>query len=178
MTDVCPRDNFRSNSHDIGKFESVLDDKDLSNEIERAVYNWAITYCEENNITRRWDNSIFRKVYINKCVSLITNLNTNSYINNDYLREQVKLGKILPKDLVELEATKIFPKNWEYLIEKRNKNITSSIEAPEATTDQFKCPKCKARQCTYYQLQIRSSDEPMTTFVSCVKCKKKWVIGG
>ena len=120
----------------------------------------------------------FRKVYINKCVSLITNLNTNSYINNDYLREKVELGKILPKDLVELEATKIFPKNWEYLIEKRNKNITSSIEAPEATTDQFKCPKCKARQCTYYQLQIRSSDEPMTTFVSCVKCKKKWVIGG
>ena len=116
MTDICPRDNFRSNPNEIGKFESVLNDKDLSNEIERAVYNWAITYCEENNITRRWDNIIFRKVYINKCVSLISNLDKNGYIGNDYLREKVDSGDIQPKDLVELEATKIYPKNWEYLI--------------------------------------------------------------
>ena len=25
-------------------------------------------------------------------------------------------------------------------------------------------------QCTYYQLQTRSADEPMTTFVTCIKC--------
>ena len=36
-------------------------DKELSNDIERAVYNWAISYAEENNITRRWDNKVFRR---------------------------------------------------------------------------------------------------------------------
>ena len=36
----------------------------------------------------------------------------------------------------------------------------------QASTDAFKCGKCKQRKCTYYQLQTRSADEPMTsTFV-------------
>ena len=34
-----------------------------------------------------------------------------------------------------------------------------------ATTDQFQCSRCKQRKCTYYQMQTRSADEPMTTFV-------------
>ena len=36
-----------------------------------------------------------------------------------------------------------------------------------ATTDQFQCGKCRKRQCSYYQMQTRSADEPMTTFVIC-----------
>ena len=178
MLDTIPRDNFRSTQSEIGKFEKILDDKELANDIERCVYNWTISYSEENNITRRWDNSIFRKVYLNKCVSLCNNLDETSYVNNLNLLGKVKSGEISAKDLVELGPTKIFPENWKYLIEKKNNALKSTMEAPEATTDQFKCPRCKARECTYYQLQIRSSDEPMTTFLSCVKCKKKWVIGG
>jgi transcription elongation factor S-II len=44
----------------------------------------------------------------------------------------------------------------------------------EASTDAFKCGKCKQRKCTYYQLQTRSADEPMTTFVTCVNCDNRW----
>lgn len=36
-----------------------------------------------------------------------------------------------------------------------------------ATTDQFQCGKCKERKTSYYQMQTRSADEPMTTFVIC-----------
>eukprot|EP00923_Selenidium_pygospionis_P033672 GHVN01059069.1.p1 GENE.GHVN01059069.1~~GHVN01059069.1.p1 ORF type:complete len:227 (+),score=43.13 GHVN01059069.1:3-683(+) len=43
-----------------------------------------------------------------------------------------------------------------------------------AETDQFKCGKCGKRKATYYQLQIRSADEPMTTFVTCIVCGNKW----
>lgn len=178
MADICPRDNFKSSTNEKGQFEKILDDKELANEIERYVFNWTISYCEENNITRRWDNNLFKKIYLNKCVSLCNNLDINSFVGNKGLIQRVKDGEFSPKDLVELGPTKLFPENWEYLIEKKNNTLKSSMEAPEATTDQFKCPRCKARECTYYQLQIRSSDEPMTTFLSCVKCKKKWVIGG
>ena len=46
--------------------------------------------------------------------------------------------------------------------------------APEqVTTDEFKCGKCGKRKCTYYQKQTRSSDEPMTTFITCVNCGHK-----
>ena len=44
----------------------------------------------------------------------------------------------------------------------------------EASTDDFKCWKCKSKKCTYYQLQTRSADEPMTTFVNCLDCGNRW----
>ena len=28
--------------------------------------------------------------------------------------------------------------------------------------------------CSHYQLQTRSADEPMTTFVSCQECGHRW----
>ncbi|CAM8955416.1 unnamed protein product [Rhodiola kirilowii] len=46
--------------------------------------------------------------------------------------------------------------------------------APKSTTDQFKCAKCGQRTTTYYQMQTRSADEPMTTFVTCVNCNNHW----
>jgi DNA-directed RNA polymerase subunit M/transcription elongation factor TFIIS len=32
----------------------------------------------------------------------------------------------------------------------------------QAETDQFRCGKCGKRKATYYQMQTRSADEPMT----------------
>jgi len=43
-----------------------------------------------------------------------------------------------------------------------------------ATTDMFRCGKCGQRKCTYYQMQTRSADEPMTTFVRCTVCPNRW----
>jgi transcription elongation factor S-II len=45
---------------------------------------------------------------------------------------------------------------------------------PVATTNEFRCGKCKKRECTYYQMQTRSADEPLTTFVQCVACGNRW----
>lgn len=36
------------------------------------------------------------------------------------------------------------------------------------------CTLCQSQQCTYYQLQTRSADEPMTTFVTCHNCGRRW----
>lgn len=35
----------------------------------------------------------------------------------------------------------------------------------KASTDMFRCSKCGKNETTYYQMQTRSADEPMTTFV-------------
>ena len=32
----------------------------------------------------------------------------------------------------------------------------------------------RKKKCTYYQLQTRSADEPMTTFITCLNCNNKW----
>ena len=37
------------------------------------------------------------------------------------------------------------------------------------------CSRCKKKsKCSYYQMQTRSADEPMTTFVTCLECDKQW----
>ena len=43
-------------------------------------------------------------------------------------------------------------------------------------TDLFKCGKCGKRRTTYTQLQTRSADEPMTTFVLCLDCGNRWKV--
>jgi len=45
-------------------------------------------------------------------------------------------------------------------------------------TDLFTCGKCRRKNCTYTQVQTRSSDEPMTTFVVCNECGNRWKVGG
>jgi transcription elongation factor S-II len=40
---------------------------------------------------------------------------------------------------------------------------------------QMYCSACKKKtNCDYYQMQTRSADEPMTTFVTCLECDKRW----
>lgn len=41
-------------------------------------------------------------------------------------------------------------------------NIKGQADAMQAETDAFKCSRCQQRKCTYYQMQTRSADEPMT----------------
>lgn len=53
--------------------------------------------------------------------------------------------------------------------------------APSAATQMtsdgmFQCFKCRKKKVTYYQMQTRSADEPMTTFLTCLNCGNKWKI--
>ena len=36
------------------------------------------------------------------------------------------------------------------------------------------CSKCKGTKTSSYALQTRSADEPMTVFVTCLTCGKRW----
>lgn len=39
---------------------------------------------------------------------------------------------------------------------------------------EFQCGKCKGRKIQSMQKQMRSADEPMTTFFHCVNCNHRW----
>ena len=38
----------------------------------------------------------------------------------------------------------------------------------------FVCRKCKKERTSFYQMQTRSSDEPMTVFINCLDCGFRW----
>lgn len=98
-------------------------------------------------------------------------------VNNPDLRRRVLLGDIKPEKLIVMTAEEMASDQRK--LENKQIKDKALFECergikPKATTDQFKCGKCGQRKCTYYQLQTRSADEPMTTFVTCVNCNNHW----
>ena len=77
--------------------------------------------------------------------------------------------------MVFMNHQELQPEKWNDLIEaKKIKDENKFSPKIEASTDDFTCSKCKSKKCTFYQLQTRSADEPMTTFVTCIECGNRW----
>ena len=96
---------------------------------------------------------------------------------NPDLRRKVLLGQVQPQRLVTMPpeemASEQRKRENNQIKEKALFDCERGGQA-EATTDQFKCGRCGQRKCTYYQMQTRSADEPMTTYVTCVNCNNHW----
>ena len=61
-----------------------------------------------------------------------------------------------------------------FKLKERELAIERAKAAEEDYEGLFKCGKCKLTKTTYYQMQTRSADEPMTTYVTCKNCGHKW----
>ncbi|KAJ1896002.1 transcription elongation factor TFIIS [Kickxella alabastrina] len=112
--------------------------------------------------------------YKSKIRSLCLNLRDKK---NPDLRNSVILGIITPKHLCNMTSEEMAPKELQVAIDKMNQENLADARAPIAEvseTDMFRCGRCGNRRCTYYQMQTRSADEPMTTFVTCVVCTNRW----
>lgn len=112
--------------------------------------------------------------YRGKVRSLSLNLKDK---NNPELRARVLSGEITAEKLVVMRSEELASnalKAQQESIRQQNLHNAKGAEAQEAETDAFQCGKCKAKKTRYYQMQTRSADEPMTTFVTCVNCNNKW----
>lgn len=159
----------------VQKLNVLLDNDSLSRNIEKNIFNIVINYSKEHNINRKWDNKTFYNLYFSKIRSIFSNLNKNSYIKNNYLLEKIKSGDIKPDDISKLSVYEIHPDNWKEIMEKKMKIDKMKYEIkPESMTERYKCRKCGSRKCSYYELQTRSADEPMTQFFTCLDCKNRW----
>ena len=166
-------DKHRNNS--VTKLNEQIYDLSKSRNIEKHIYNNLIIYAYNNNIIRSWSNIIFINLYFSKIRSLYLNLNKSSYINNNYLLDKILNNKIKPEDIPKLSVYDIFPDNWKDILDEKTKRDKLKYELkPEAMTDQYKCRKCGSRKCSYYEMQTRSADEPMTQFFTCLNCQNRW----
>ena len=170
---VSNPDQFRKNLRN--KLNIFLKHEKRSTNLEKAIFNYCIKIAKEKKIVRKWDNKYFVELYINRFRSIYSNINPKLSTCNKTLLRKLKNGKLKSQKLAFMTHQEMNPKKWKKLIEekiKRDKNLTE-IDL-SAATDEFKCYKCKKNICTYYQLQTRSADEPMTTFVTCLNCGNRW----
>ncbi|EPS72372.1 hypothetical protein M569_02382 [Genlisea aurea] len=97
--------------------------------------------------------------------------------NNPDFRRKVLIGDIAPHAIVDLTPEEMASDERQFQNEKIKQKALFNSEraaAPKASTNQFTCGRCRKKECTYYQMQTRSADEPMTTYVTCVNCGHRW----
>lgn len=159
----------------IEKLNTVVKNKKISTEIESGIYDnisKSVTLFNDDDI---WDNKFFKRRYMNKIISLYLNLNKKSKIQNKKLLDRVKKKEIKPYDVCKLSPDEMFPEHWKKLLDKKNaENKFLYSKKVESFSTLYKCGKCKKKKVSYYQLQTRSSDEPMTIFFKCLECGNRW----
>ncbi|KAJ3309695.1 RNA polymerase II elongation factor [Boothiomyces sp. JEL0838] len=106
--------------------------------------------------------------------ALVSNLRDKT---NPTLKAKVVTRKIEPQVFALMSTEDMMSKDRRAVIDEAAKEAleeATSAQPVLQTTDMFRCGRCKERKTTYYQMQTRSADEPMTTFVTCVNCNNRW----
>lgn len=162
-------ETFRKNV--VLKLNEIINDESKSVNIEKTIYNFSIKEATNMKVVKKWDNNYFVIIYKNRLRSIFNNLKNNKLF----------LGKVLNDEYTNQELSclshqEINPERWIELIKEKIKHDKKLFDERkvESMTDLIKCRKCKGRECTYYELQTRSCDEPATQYYNCLICDHKW----
>lgn len=157
---------FRSNIR--AKINEKLNNEKHSINLEKGIFNYALKEADQRKIVKKWDNKHFVQIYIDRLRSVVLNLKGD-------IIDHINDGTIKPHTVAFMTHQELSPEKWSKLIDAKSKRDKNKFETNiAAATDTFTCRKCKGNQCTYYQMQTRSADEPMTTFVNCIACGTRW----
>lgn len=128
-----------------------------------------------------------RRAYADKARSIFFNLKKNQPLALSLL-----LGHVEPVELVSFSAEQLASDEIRLKREETAQRLIESkrLDWNEANEDKindmcgikgdllnaslFTCSRCKSVKTTSTQKQTRSADEPMTVFVLCLNCGKRW----
>jgi transcription elongation factor S-II len=179
------------------KFATVVPERPYAKNIEKMVYKWTKDETKRQGDEPAWENWFFRWRYRNKAVNLLQELTRTKEEKVQVLLEVVDgrvvvSFKLWPQLMYRLLVQKEFQSSdlpfmkpedlwpdgpWakaQYKLKARELIREANKAKEEGYDGMFKCRKCKSKKTTYYQMQTRSADEPMTTYVTCTSCGLKW----
>jgi len=167
MYKVTNPEKFREHISD--KLFEIIKNRSIVSNLEKGVYNYSLDAATKKKIVKKWENQYFVQIYLDRVKSIFINL-TNETLLNKIVEKKIKAHELAFMTHQEMNEDR-----WKELIElKQIKEENKYTPKIEASTDNFTCFKCKSKECTHYQLQTRSADEPMTTFVTCIRCSNRW----
>ena len=146
-------------------FDKTENKEKHASNLEKGIHNWALKEATNKKVVKKWDNPFFVQIYLDHLRSIYINL------KNEKLVQLVINGEIKSHEIAFMTHQEMAPEKWEELIKAKSIRDKNKFEQNlEAMTDTFKCRKCYSKKCSYYALQTRSSDEPMTLFITCLDC--------
>ena len=161
----------------------------MSNRIKDSVPDESIAdflgFQIEKSIMKMHNYDLRKDEYIAKARSLAFNLK-----NNEHLRSSIVDGTLPAEAIVYLSQEELatqeqkdsrakdvadasMERRADYFKVARDKLCRDNGIDPNAGGE-FTCGKCKSTKTSHYQMQTRSADEPMTVFISCLKCGNRW----
>uniref|UniRef100_A0A3Q1C0K1 Transcription elongation factor n=1 Tax=Amphiprion ocellaris TaxID=80972 RepID=A0A3Q1C0K1_AMPOC len=114
--------------------------------------------------------------YKNRVRSRISNLKDpkNPGLRRNVLAGSIDLHRIATMSAEEMASDEL--KQLRNVLTQEAIREHQMAKTGGTTTDLLQCSKCKKKNCTYNQVQTRSADEPMTTFVLCNECGNRWKV--
>lgn len=145
-------------------------------DMEVGIYNSIISFATANNVVKSWSSAQFVALYASKARSVLANLEPGDggYIGNARLLTRLREGEFCPHEIADMRPENVFPERWKAALDARLRQDEYLNAKPAAMTDLFKCSKCHKRECVYHELQLRSGDEPMSIFITCLNCGLRW----
>jgi transcription elongation factor S-II len=141
--------------------------------LEKCILNHATDRAREIGEEPAWDNHKYSNIYKHKFLSLQKNLKDNPDLKERIISKRLKTHEIINMRPEQLRPDGLCAKQIEIKI---HSDIRKEYLSRESKNQEgfFTCGRCKSKKTTYYQLQTRSADEPMTTYVSCLNCDRNW----
>ena len=151
-------------------FENIL-----INEFEEEIYKASLKEGDEKHLIKDWSNPHFVSLYKSIARKCIGNLCGSCYVKNTELYERYKAKELSFKDICSMNYYDLYISKWrDSIIHQKNIEKRQLEGNKSMATDRFLCSRCFKRECTYYEMQTRSADEPMTIFINCLNCGKNW----
>lgn len=161
----------------IQNFDELVQNRLLAEELESALLHLLNSQAIKDGIDVDWGNRVFWNMYRNKAISIYENLRgETSYVKNDQnWIEQIQTNAISVKEFIELNSIDVCPSRWKETIQRVTELEKKLYSRNMAGSVRRYCRSCKKEtKCEEFQLQTRSADEPMTKFITCLECDKKW----
>ena len=153
---------------------TLLSEEEIKN-LEIAIFLSTLHAAEKRHISKVWTYPLFTQLYSSIARTVVGNLNPNTYIQNKNLFKRFEDGELSLEEIASFGHTDLYPEIWKDSLIRQFEREKRQLEGNRSmATDQFLCKGCKKRECTYYELQTRSADEPMTIFIQCLNCGKRW----
>jgi DNA-directed RNA polymerase subunit M/transcription elongation factor TFIIS len=132
-----------------------------SEEIETALLNKCIQDAQRWLVDIDWETPAFKELYRSRAMNLY--------------QSRSLAETMTPEEFVHTSEVDRHPERWMERLKEVAEKDKALYSRKTTANIQMYCSGCKRKtNCDYYQQQTRSADEPMTTFVTCLECDKRW----
>jgi len=150
-------------------------DNNIVKNMELCTWNWAFRRSSELGDIPATNNRYHVGRYKQKFLSMMYNLK-----KSPNLKDRILKGELKTSAAINLSPQGLWPDGPHAKMTEKIADIEmKKLHAANYMHDKdykglFKCGRCRGYKTTFYQMQTRSADEPMTVFITCHTCNIRW----